>query len=128
MALRLAAVALLFAATAWTTPAWAQSVTAEADMTAAYSTDGTRMTATRARIFGESRSGLRFYFEGTWAHVVGPESDAFSTAYPYEGGIRPMEMYAEKIFRPSKYLAGVRVGRYRTPFGIYSRSDHGYVG
>jgi hypothetical protein len=39
-----------------------------------------------------------------------------------------MEMYVERLFRPRGYLVGVRAGRYRTPFGIYARSDHSYSG
>jgi hypothetical protein len=37
-------------------------------------------------------------------------------------------VYGEKIFRGRRFLAGVRGGRYRTPFGIHARSDHAYSG
>ncbi len=39
-----------------------------------------------------------------------------------------MEIYAERYFRPRGAMLGVRAGRFRMPFGIYSRSDHGYSG
>jgi hypothetical protein len=60
--------------------------------------------------------------------VDGQDSDAFGAAYPYDGRIRPMEINAEKMFRPRNYLLGFRAGRYRTPFGISSRGDYGYTG
>jgi hypothetical protein len=39
-----------------------------------------------------------------------------------------MEAYAERMFQPDGRLFGIRAGRYRTPFGIYSGSDHAYIG
>ena len=39
-----------------------------------------------------------------------------------------IEAYGERIFTPGRGLVATRVGRYRTPFGIYSGSDHGYIG
>jgi hypothetical protein len=63
-----------------------------------------------------------------WAGVGGQDSDAFSSAYPYDRRLRFIEVYGEKMFRPRNYLLGVRAGRYRTPFGMSSRSDHAYTG
>ena len=39
-----------------------------------------------------------------------------------------MEIYAERYFRPRGAMLAVRAGRFRMPFGIYNRSDHGYSG
>ena len=39
-----------------------------------------------------------------------------------------IEAYGERTFQPGRGLVGVRLGRYRTPFGIYSASDHAYIG
>jgi hypothetical protein len=39
-----------------------------------------------------------------------------------------MEVFAEKTVTRQRFLVGTRLGRYRTPFGLYSRSDHGYAG
>ena len=39
-----------------------------------------------------------------------------------------MEAYGERTFRGERALAGVRAGRFRTPFGISGGSDHGYGG
>ncbi len=55
-------------------------------------------------------------------------SDVFGAAYPCSGRVRLMEMYAERYFRPRGAMPGVRAGRFRMPFGIDSRSDHGYSG
>lgn len=117
-------------------PTWAQSekgnlvdVAAEIDVTSGYSTEDTRAASAQARLFGEARGGIRFYLEGTWTEVGGAQSDAFGSAFPYHADVpTPMEMYAEKMFRRGGYVAGVRVGRYRTPFGIYGRGDHAYSG
>ena len=39
-----------------------------------------------------------------------------------------IEAYGERTFQPRQGLIGIRVGRYRTPFGISSASDHAYIG
>ena len=127
MAVRAAILALAVAAL-WTAPCRAQSVTAEADVTGGASTENVRAGSVQARVFGASASDWRFFAEATWAGVDTSGSDAFGAAYPYDGGIRPMEIYGEKMFRPGGYLLGIRAGRYRTPFGISSRGDYGYNG
>jgi hypothetical protein len=106
----------------------AQSISAEVDGTAGYSTEDVKAAATQLRIFGEAIDGWRYYAEGSWADVWGPKSDAFGAAYPYNNRFRPMEAYVERTFRPGRYIAGVKAGQYRTPFGLSSRSDHGYTG
>src|SRR5262249_32310055 len=55
-------------------------------------------------------------------------SDSFGAAYPYEPRPRLLELNVEKTEIADKRLLGVRLGRYRTPFGIYSGSDQGYMG
>jgi hypothetical protein len=126
MALKMGAVAFAMALAA--VPCTAQSITGEVDVTGGVSTENVRAGSTQARVFGASASDWRFFAEATWAGVNGEASDAFGAAYPYEGGVRPMEVYAEKMFRPRNYLMGVRAGRYRTPFGISSRGEFGYSG
>ena len=125
MALKAAVVVLLVLAAA---PCAAQSITGEVDVTGGVSTENVRAGSTQGRIFGASGSDWRFFAEATWAGVDGQHSDAFGAAYPYEGRIRPMEVFGEKMFRPGNYLLGVRAGRYRTPFGISSRGEYGYTG
>ncbi len=129
MALKQLAATVLFVA-AIPCPLGAQTPTviSELDVTVGHSTEGVNAAGSQLRIFGEGPADWRFYVEGTWADVWGPQSDAFGSAYPYNHRIRPMEVYAEKTMRRGPYIAGVRLGRYRTPFGIYSRSDHGYAG
>jgi hypothetical protein len=108
-------------------PAIAQSVTVEADLSAGVSTENLRAGAVQGRLFGASASDWRFFVEATFAGVDGQQSDAFSSAYPYDRRLRPMEIYVEKMFRPRNQLLGVRGGRYRTPFGLSSRGDHAYT-
>jgi hypothetical protein len=106
----------------------AQSITAEADLTAGFSTENVRAGSTQVRLFGASASDWRFLTEVSLGGTEGHQSDAFSAAYPYDRRIRAMEGYVEKTFQPGRYIAGFRAGRYRTPFGIYSRGEYGYSG
>jgi hypothetical protein len=106
----------------------AQTVTTEADVTAGYSTDDTQAMSTQLRVFGEAMAGWRFYAEGTWARQWGNQSDAFGAAYPYDKRIHPMEVYAEKTVQSGRYIAGTRLGRFRSPFGLYTRADQAYGG
>lgn len=111
-----------------TTTALAQAPFAtEVAMTGGVSTDEVSAGALQARVFGDVK-GLRLFGEATWATVAGPVSDAFGAAYPYERRVQVMEAYAERMFRRGPAIAGVRGGRFRTPFGIYSGSDHAYGG
>jgi hypothetical protein len=102
--------------------------TTEVDITGGYSTEGVEAIASQVRVFGEFDGGIRYFLEGAWADRNETSSDVFGTAYPYERKLTPMETYLEKDFRSGGYQGGVRLGRYRTPFGIYNRSDHAYNG
>ena len=104
-----------------------QSITTEAAMTAGASTDDALAAATQIRAFGDAPLGIRYYVETAWART-GSESDAFGAAYPYEGPLKPIETYGEWYARVPRAVATVRAGRYRTPFGISSASDHAYNG
>ena len=106
----------------------AQSLTTEVDVTAGISSEEIGAGGVQARLFGPVAHDWRVYLEGSWATRSAALSDAFGAAYPYDRQLRPMEMYTERMFRPRGYLVGIRAGRYRTPFGIYARSDHGYSG
>ena len=113
------------------TPAGAQTANVEADVTAGYSRysgENVRALASQIRSFGEMPGGVRFFLEGAWADRNDDASDAFGAAYPYGGKVKVIEAYAERLFRPGRGLFGVRAGRYRTPFGIYSRGDYAYSG
>jgi hypothetical protein len=128
MARIVAAVVICCSLAGGATVAAAQTLAAEADVTVGASTQGTQATAAQARAFGELPHHWRFYGDTTWAARRGPESDAFGAAYPYEPKLRLMELYVENTVVRGSTLVGARVGRYRTPFGISGRSDHGYVG
>jgi hypothetical protein len=108
--------------------ATAQSITLEADLSAGVSTENVRAAAVQGRVFGATPSDWRFFAEATFGEAAGQPSDAFNAAYPYDGRLRPMEIYVEKMFRPHRRLLGLRGGRYRTPFGLSLRGDHAYTG
>jgi hypothetical protein len=112
------------------TPLYGQTVSTETEVTVGRSTDGTTGAAAQVRLFGTTRADWRFFLESTWGLVNGKEyTDAFSSAYPYDRRLRPMELYVEKMRHlDGGALVGLRAGRYRTPFGISGRSDHAYLG
>ena len=128
MAVKRAVLVVLFAAVVQASPARGQSLTAEVDLTVGYSTDEVGAVATQVRAFGDLKAGVRFYLEGAWARRSDKETDAFGAAYPYGGHVEVIETYGERLFMPGRSLVGIRAGRYRTPFGISSRSDHAYSG
>ena len=120
-----------------------QTIAAELDVTAGYSGEDISAAASQLRLSGEGPARIVFFAEAAWgerwagdAPVLGDTisgvdpigSDVFGAAYPYSGRIQLMEIYAERYFSPRGALLGVRAGRFRMPFGIYSRSDHGYSG
>lgn len=133
------AVALLTVA-----PATAQqTISTEVDVTTGYSGEDISAAALQLRLAGRAPGGVEFFAEAAWgdrwsggAPVVGEMlsgvdplgTDVFGAAYPYSGRVRMIEMYAEKFFQPGGAMLGVRGGRFRMPFGIYSRSDFGYSG
>jgi hypothetical protein len=112
---------------AGTAAASAQALHTDVSITTGASTEDVRAGSTQARLFGETH-GLRVYLEGAWGTTRGPRSDAFGAAYPYDTRPHLMEMYGEKMFRGERFLGSIRGGRFRTPFGIHTTSDHAYVG
>jgi hypothetical protein len=125
---RTAAVALV--TLGLTVPAAAQSASGEVSLTGGVSSDKVTAGAGQARLFGEL-PWFRFFVEGAWAVTPaqeGRESEAFATAYPYDGPPRPMDAYVERLFQHRQFVGSVRGGRFRTPFGIHGASDHAYTG
>jgi hypothetical protein len=108
--------------------AHAQSITAEAAVTAGASTESVSAVATQVRAFGEAPLGLRYYVETAWARTDGPESDAFGAAYPYGNHLQVIDAYGEWLSHGTRPVAAIRAGRYRLPFGISNASDHAYTG
>lgn len=124
---RIVVVAMAVAALA--RPAAAQTVAAEVSQTVGVSSADNSAAATQAKVFGDAWSGVRFTAETVWGARYGSgQSDAFGAAYPYDRELKVMEAYADRIFRPGQGLVVVRAGRFRTPFGISSASDHAYAG
>lgn len=120
----LAAIALVLVAA---TPALTQTLAGEVAITAGASSDRVTAAATQARVFGNT-DWAGFFSEIAWADVTGPTSDAFGAAYPYANRVQVMETYGERVFKMGPAIAGVRAGRFRTPFGIYQSADHAYGG
>ena len=121
------AVVCLSAATAASAPA--QSLVTEVDFTTGYSSeDNLKAVAAQLRLFGDVGSGIRFNVEGTWARRSAQGGDQFGAAYPYGDRVQLSEAYAERTFQRGQGLVGVRLGQYRTPFGISGRSDYAYGG
>ena len=110
--------------------AGAQSITTEAVLTTGYSTDEVAVGAVQARAFGDLKNGIRYFVEAAWARSSDDDhdSDSFGTAYPYANRIQVIEAYGERMFHPGGAIASVRAGRFRTPFGISSASEHAYLG
>jgi hypothetical protein len=106
----------------------AQSVTTEIDATAGSSSQDTTGAAAQVRVFGRAIADIQFFVEGALATEGGQQSDAFSSAYPYERGVYLIEAYGERLFQAGWFVGGARAGRFRTPFGLYNRSDHAYTG
>ncbi len=119
------------------------TVSAELDLTVGYSGEEVRAAASQLRLFGQAPAGFEFFVETAWgdrwsgdAPLLGERvsgmdpmgTDVFGAAYPYKGRTQLIEAYAERQFRPGGALLAVRAGRFRMPFGIYSRSDYGYSG
>jgi len=125
--LRLALTLLIFAASGEVREARAQLLTTEATISAGASTDNVTAGATQVRAFGEAR-GWRFYGDASFAARRDSASDAFGAAYPYSPKSSLLELKLEKTQIQGQRLLGMRLGRYRTPFGIYSGSDQGYMG
>ena len=140
---RVLAALVLIALAAAASPARAQTFSAELDMSAGYSAEEIKAAASQIRLFGDLPRGARYFAEASWGGrwagddpVIGGTltgvdpmgSDVFGAAYPYNKKLQVMEIYAERYVTARGALLGVRVGQYRTPFGIYTRSDYGYSG
>lgn len=106
----------------------AQTATGEIDMTVGSSSENIQAASSQLRLFGDAVAGWQYFLEASWAQRWGEESDGFGTAYPYDKRLRPSEMYVERTVLHGPYLFGMRVGQFRTPFGISGRSDQAYNG
>lgn len=109
------------------TSASAQTAVLDVTQSVGASSETVRAAGVQVRALAEPVRRLRLVAEGAWGDRRGPVSDAFGTAYPYGGRLDVIEAYAEWV-RPGTGLRAVRAGRYRTPFGMSSASDHAYLG
>lgn len=105
-----------------------QSVAVEFTQSIGTSSESISAAGTQIRLLGEAMPGLRWNVEGAWATRSRDESDVFGTAYPYDGSLEVIEAYGEYHFASGRGLRAIKGGRYRTPFGISSASDHAYLG
>ncbi len=124
--------------------AHAQTGSVELDLTSGYSGEAIRAAAAQVRAFGEtdSRTKIQYFGELAWGQrwsqspveygtLIGLDpigSDVFGAAYPYGKNVRVIEAYAERSFQERGAMVGLRGGQFRTPFGIYNRSDYSYGG
>ena len=105
-----------------------QALAVEVSQSVGTSSESISAAGTQIRFLGEALPGLRWNVEGAWATRSRDESDVFGTAYPYEGRLELIEAYGEYLFTSAPGLRAIKGGRYRTPFGISSASDHAYIG
>jgi hypothetical protein len=121
---------MLIASIGLPSTAGGQTLMREVEFSAGRSSDELTAGGAQARLFGTVANGWRVYLEASWAGVTRTEfgSDAFGSAFPYDRRLRAMEAFVEKVGQPRGMLLGVRAGRFRVPFGIYGRSEHGYSG
>ncbi len=128
--MRILAAAACLAALSHATAAAGQSLSVELTQTGGYSTEDVGAAAAQLRVFGDAPGAVRYNVEGAWGARSNDdvESDVFGSAYPYDNRVQVIEAYAERMFQPGRGLFGIRAGRYRTPFGISSGSDHAYYG
>jgi hypothetical protein len=123
----------------------AQTATAELDVTGGYSHEEVKAAAAQGRVFGDtgSKAAVQYFAEAAWGQrwagadsvvnggLIGADpvgTDVFGAAYPYNRKVQLIEAYAERFFHPRGAVLGVRGGQFRTPFGIYGRSDYAYTG
>jgi hypothetical protein len=107
----------------------AQNVTGEISGTAGVSSEDVGVAASQVRVFGELER-FTFFAEGAWSATRTwhqSTSDAFSTAYPYDGS-HVMDAYVERRIGSPRLAGAIRGGRFRTPFGIHDASDYAYNG
>jgi len=106
----------------------AQTVTTEGSISAGQTTEEHASAAgTQVRVFGAAARSIHFYAEAAWGATSDDDVPAFASAYPYGDRLQIIEAYAEGTL-PRKGVASLKLGRYRTPFGISSGSDQGYSG
>lgn len=123
--------------------AHAQTASAELDVTGGYSGEEVKAAAAQVRLFGDLGAGIQYFAEAAWGQrwagggpvvnggLTGADpmgTDVFGAAYSYSRRVQVTEAYAEAFFHPRGAVLGVRAGQFRTPFGIYGRSDYGYSG
>lgn len=104
-----------------------QSAAMEVVQSVGASTESVTSAAVQVRGLADAGRGIRGVVEGSWADRSRDVGDVFGAAYPYGGRVDLIEAYAE-WGRHGNRLRAVRAGRYRTPFGLASASDHAYIG
>jgi len=136
---------LSFGMWAIATTVHAQTASAELDVTGGYSGEEIKAAAAQGRVFGTTgaKTAIQYFAEAAWGQrwagddgvvgggLIGADplgTDVFGVAYPYKKSVQLVEAYAERYFHGRGAVVGARGGQFRTPFGIYTRSDYGYSG
>lgn len=120
-------VAALMIVLAWPMSASGQTAAVEVVQSVGGSSESLVAAGVQARGLAEPVKGLQLRFELAWGQRSKGVSDVFGTAYPYGGNVDVIESYAEWL-RGGRGLRALKAGRYRTPFGLSSASDHAYMG
>lgn len=117
----------LLGCVAYASSAGAQDVAVQINQAAGATSEDIAGAATQVRLLADVGPRLRFEVEGAWGDRTRGTSDVLGTAYPYGGRADLIEAYAEYV-PAARGIRSIRGGRYRTPFGFSSASDHAYIG
>lgn len=114
----------------WSRAAGAQIAAVQVTQSGGVSSESIVAAGTQVRALAEPVRNLRLNAEVAWGDrsTESASTDAFGTAYPYDGKVRVMEAWAEYGRPLARGLRVIKAGRYRTPFGISAASDHAYIG
>jgi hypothetical protein len=114
----------------WGGPAGAQTAAVTVTQSGGASSESLVSVGTQVRALMEPAKDFRLNAEVAWGDRSRGDlnTDAFGTAYPYAGKTQVMEAWAEYVLPRGRGLRAIKVGRYRTPFGISAASDHAYLG
>jgi hypothetical protein len=106
----------------------AQTLAVQAQQAVGTSSEQITAGGAQLRVLGEFEPGLRLDVEAAWGERTRGGSDVFGTAYPYDGEPEFIDAFVEYARPQGRGVRAVKAGRYRTPFGIWSAGDHGYLG
>ena len=105
-----------------------QTLAVQAQQAIGTSSEDVTAGGAQMRVLGDLAPGLRLDVEAAWGERSRGGTDVFGTAYPYHGEPEFIDAFVEYVRPEGRGVRAVKGGRYRTPFGIWSAGDHGYLG